>query len=509
MPTMTRVMGSANKWLSKNKRAQYTVTIAMISFAISHCLFSNYRHYEFNSAAFDLGIQDQVVWNTSQGRWFGESIEVQNYFGDHVQPLLALLAVPYRLVPSVFWLFLFQAVVLGLAALPIRHLAARELESPLAGVVFSLVYLLYPPVGYISRFDFHFEVLAVPALLAAWNAARASRLYRTSLWLALAMLAKEEIGLTVALYGLLAGLALRRFKFALAWGCVGVMYSLIALLVVIPMFRGEASDTLQRYAWLGRTPDEMIFRVVSAPGDVLRGIGHIGWRHMCMQLFAPVGGATLWSIIGLILISPGMLYNLLSSEVNQHQAYYQYVVPMIPGVFIGAIYGVKRLARLVLVVRPAWHPDPVREALLCLVAVSSLTAFAADNPFRDNGIISDAWTVQPNAGAIREAIGRIGAEANVVTTNQYGSHLSHRTNLKIYSGGKPGEILRGRDVVLLSLLDVRSVSPEALRGLLLACRAQGFGATFEADGVVLLERGRGSPESVDSIVSRWFGDLKT
>jgi uncharacterized membrane protein len=52
------------------------------------------RHYYFHSGM-DLGNQDQVVWNTAQGRPFARSIEVTNDLGDHIRPYLVLLSPIY------------------------------------------------------------------------------------------------------------------------------------------------------------------------------------------------------------------------------------------------------------------------------------------------------------------------------------------------------------------------------------------------------------------------------
>src|SRR5450830_1060897 len=47
--------------------------------------------------AYDLAVIDQVVWNTSEGRWFESSFFSYNFLGQHFQPVLAVFAVPYML----------------------------------------------------------------------------------------------------------------------------------------------------------------------------------------------------------------------------------------------------------------------------------------------------------------------------------------------------------------------------------------------------------------------------
>ena len=164
-----RIVQRVDQWLANQRRAELVLAVMLISYVAFYTGFTIHRHNIFNSAMLDLGIQDQVVWNTSQGRPFEESIEGNNYLGDHFQPLMALLAIPYRLYPSVYWLLIFQSVCLGLGGIPVFRLARRAFLSPLAGLAFALAYYLYPAVGYINRFDFHFEVVVIPLLLAAWD----------------------------------------------------------------------------------------------------------------------------------------------------------------------------------------------------------------------------------------------------------------------------------------------------------------------------------------------------
>ena len=82
--------------------------------------YSIARHAAFNSKAYDLGLHAQVFWNTSQGRLFASSIEVKNYLGDHVSPIILLLAPIYRLWPDPAWLLILQAVALASGALRLR-----------------------------------------------------------------------------------------------------------------------------------------------------------------------------------------------------------------------------------------------------------------------------------------------------------------------------------------------------------------------------------------------------
>jgi uncharacterized membrane protein len=84
------------------KTAKTFLLIAILTYVALYGYLGFARHFHFNSHLFDLGIQDQVVWNTSQGTLYRSSVEVDNYLGDHFQPLIAVLAVFYWVYPSVY-----------------------------------------------------------------------------------------------------------------------------------------------------------------------------------------------------------------------------------------------------------------------------------------------------------------------------------------------------------------------------------------------------------------------
>src|SRR5487761_2644618 len=90
------------------------------------------KHATYHSSLIDLGIFDQVIWNTAHGRWFWDTLDpyVQlnhDFLGQHFSPGLALLAPLYWFAPSVNTLLAAQTLALALGAVPIFVLAARRL----------------------------------------------------------------------------------------------------------------------------------------------------------------------------------------------------------------------------------------------------------------------------------------------------------------------------------------------------------------------------------------------
>ena len=322
------------------------------------------------------------------------------------------------------------------------------------------------------------------------------------------MFGKEEIGLTVAMTGVVAAISLKRIRFGITWFFIGIAFSLTALLILIPMFRGGPSDTLLRYGWLGQTPTQILSRLVLDPGYVLRGIQRLGWFYMVVQLFGPVAFLNLLQPLFLLMTLPAFAYNLLSGFDAQHTAYYQYVTPIVPGVFIGAIYGAAWLGKHAARSLHRYLPDVQTASYGYLVLVflmaTSVFAFVVDNPILDRGVVTDAWKRLPNDSAIREALTLIPSDAKAFTTNQYGSHLSYRRYLGVYCCGPGGEHdLPKADIALFNLRDLRIPAPERYGLMLRMCYQEGFGVTYARDGVVILQRGRGNRNAVLNLIQAW------
>jgi len=127
------------------------------------------RHAAFLSE-FDLGVYDQVVWNTLQGRLFFYTSTGQPllHFSNHADPILALVAVFYLLHSGPETLLVLQATLIGLAGIPVYLLAKEKLHSNFAALSLLAAYLLFPGTEIVTLSDFHPPALAFAFLMFAF-----------------------------------------------------------------------------------------------------------------------------------------------------------------------------------------------------------------------------------------------------------------------------------------------------------------------------------------------------
>ena len=510
--------------------------------------FALIRHNRLNSSAYDLGIYSQVVWNTSRGDLFASSLEVNNFLGDHVAPVLLLLSPLYWLWPDAQMLLIVQAIALCLGAIPIYWISQQLIASrqrptandqpPAASslpLLFALVYLLYPAIGFMNRFDFHTLVLATPLLLFAWSAWDRGRNRLATLFVLLALACNEEVGLTVFAWGMYLILVKKQRQLGITWAVLGVAWSLVAFFVIIPAFRGASNDVNLRYAWLGSDVGDIARTLLTRPGFVLQTqFGDMLRPQFLLKLLLPVGFLALLSPGILAIGLPCLGYNLLSSIPSQSSIYFHYIAPLIPFVFIAAAHGANYLQTRFSFSRAQW-------VLAAWLIGGTLLAWAWDNPFTQT--VDDpyygvyALERHPDQSAFAEARALIPPQASVATTMAYAPHLTTRPTLDLfYHKGVRGDQVFDflpADYLFLHLTDLRwGVNPRLYYAMIeTAIGRDGYQAVYFRDDVALLTReaevrvetgavlqrvidlqeagGKYAPTgqgTIDWVVSRWVGE---
>jgi uncharacterized membrane protein len=454
------------------------------------------RHHRFNSTGYDLAIQEQVVWNTLHGRFFATSLEVGNMFADHFQPLVLALVPLYALFPSSCLLLWAQTIGLGIGALPLYQLAQRRLKNTGLALAAAVVYLLYPAVGFINRFDFHPEALAVPAFLFAFDALDRDALKAASLWLLVPLLSKENLGFSVAAFGIYAAIVRRRMRFGLVWTVVGLAVSGVTMFWLIPMLRQGPSDTLARYVWLGETPGQMLWVLISRPQYVWENLANLSRGLYLLQLLAPTGFLALLGLPELSLAAPGFVINLLAQHHCQARIYCQYTAPIVPFVFVATVGGLQRLGHF-LGHRRAW----------CIIGLAvvplSILVLRIDNPFTEARDVPGALAQLPNREAVVRALAFVPPGLSVVTTNAYAPHLSQREELYVMGIPTQRDPPLDPDVVFVNLYDQRFMVCDQYRDYFAQLNIDRYGVIFRDSGMIVVQRDGGSNEGFRDFLLNW------
>src|SRR5262245_53538664 len=178
--------------------------IASYAGFFSFVCINKYRQYLYTD--FDLAIFAQALDGMLRGTWFS-SIRGMPWLGDHTSLNLFLLLPLYAVFRHPITLLVVQSAALALGGVAVARLARREGLGEWAAVTCVALYLFYPALAYTNLYEFHPETLATAPLLFAFDSLRSGRTRPLLLWSGLALIAKEDVALSIgglALYAVLA-----------------------------------------------------------------------------------------------------------------------------------------------------------------------------------------------------------------------------------------------------------------------------------------------------------------
>lgn len=448
------------------------------------------------SATVDLGIFKEALWHTLHGRVMFSPAVGYSFFGEHFSPVLFLLVPLYALWPSSACLLSVQTLAISASAWPLYRLGrevglTRGLATALAAaMIFS------PPMQTALFYDFHMDLLAVPALSALVLALHRRRWLHSYLALALLVSVKEDMFIPAA------GAILARVfsgdrddaRRSVPAGLVATAYCFLSMFVFIRAFGPPPGVPVYMGGGGGAGP--------RGTYKFLRNFRHlVGWGGPLRMLFGqpvrfvlyaftetrlttllnfmmPLGFLPFMARWRFALLAPlGII--LLSDNPEIVSLRYHYSAIQHPGVFFAAAYGAATLV--------ASSPRHARtqQSLAGLVvagAVVLLGMHPASVWARTH--VSDRHAVTPHVAGVDRLVARVSPNATVSVTTFLGPRLSNRVWSNVFPHG-----VQKVDAALVDLQ--RPAWPlepgtrdETIRALL----RQGWSAAAWHDGAVLLLR---------------------
>ncbi|MBI2303231.1 MAG: DUF2079 domain-containing protein [Chloroflexi bacterium] len=392
-----------------------------VLFMASVSILAVLRHDAFHSHAYDLGIFDQVIWNSARGRLFQNSIMVDSpsFLGHHFSPLLLALVPLYWVWPDPRALLLTQVLALTATALPI-YWWARERLGPGLSLAVGTTYFLSPAVAYVALFDFHEIALAAPLLSFALYFMFKRRDLPFLLALLIALLAKEEIGIVVAALGLYLALGQRRLWLGAGLFVLGAAWAYSMVTMVIPAFHPSGKFYFAlRYTKLGASQGEILGTVLTRPIYTLGLMLNYSKLQYVHHLLVPLGYLPLLSP-GLLAVSlPSLAYLLLQDDFSQAAIITQYSAPLLPLLFFVLIQGRQR--------------PRVRGAMVGLLLTAGFLSYYLHGPLPfSRSFDQTQYVVTPHAQVGQRLLLRVPPEARVAAQSDLVPHLSQRETVFMF-----------------------------------------------------------------------------
>ncbi len=521
----------------------------ILAYTVGFSAISIRPHLALKTHMADLGQMDLAIWNTAHGRFVQEikGEQLSTRLTDHVEPIFLAVSLVFWLWDDVRALLVLQSAVLALGAWPVFWIARARLQglvderwANLAGIVFALVYLLFPALEAANVAEFHAAPLAVlPILLALWWMEQRKWGRFAIACLAVAAV-KEEMALLSFMLGLWAmaraseqgsrGTEEQRSRGAEGPGRQGdkergrgggglrvslspclpasraplltngrwvgagialasLVWFGVATFVIIPAHAasvyGEAQSVyFQRYGELGDSVADIARSLLTRPALVWAIVTEPARLRYLGGLLASVGGVALLGPELLLLSTPILAANLLSAYPAQYSGELHYSAPLVPYFVAAAIVGAARAVRRL-------DPDPkgFRKPLGSRLALALVLAWLLAWSLGYHRVAG--WT--PLGGEFRwpevtahhrlaeRFFRQIPANAPISVTAALYPHLSHRE--RIYKFPALGDAA----YVLLEVNGTTDMHPADMRRRFDELLASGrFCIQDAADGFVLL-----------------------
>lgn len=459
----------------------------MIAYSVYFSAYSIQRHNTFRTNASDLGQVDQALWNTLQGRYL-EDTKIDgrqaNRMTDHVEPTFALLAVSYIFYDGVEAILVAQSIVIALGALPIFWIARKRLNNGWMGVAFAALYLMFPALEAANLAEVHAVTLAPALLMFAYYYGGEQKWGRYVLFSLLALFVKEEIALLVFTMGLYFAIkatreerkaaSLKLFAFSL----LGLIWFLIAAFVIVPQ-----NNLAGQSPYISRYPgaSSSLLKSLGAIPPLIASIFIPDKFLYLLQLLASVGFLAILDPVSLLLGSPSIILNLLSSYPAMYSGTYHYSAPVVPYFVLGAIGGAAMIKRRV-------QSRKLQAVLFMLVALIALGYHLIAGYTPMGGGFFWFPSEPQHLQLLSRFASDIPRDAKVSTTGSLFPHISHRRFMYRYP------LIKDADYILLDISQESTTNPIDFRVNYLNTLKEGFGVRDAADGYILLQRGNSTTD---------------
>jgi uncharacterized membrane protein len=481
------------------RRNAVYVLAGAVAFAVVFALLSWLKYRAYMDARFDLGNMVQAVYNTAHGHFLeitsGDLKPRQmSRLGAHVDPILALFALPWLVWPSPVMLLVLQSVIVATGAWPAYRLGTRVTRDPRAGALLAGAFLLFPALGFLVLNEFHPVALAAPLLLWAFLYLEEGRWLRAVPFLILAAACKETVPLVLATMGIYFAVRKRSWR-PLVLTALAAAYFAVAVWAIIPHFNGGQSTFIARYGDYGQGAGQIVKGALTHPGRTLGDLTATANLRYWLGLLWPFGFSSLLSPLTTLVAAPEYLLNALSTTPFQRRIEFHYTALEIPFLFAAAVLGLMRLWRWLgggfRRAEDAMAGQRLRrETLALLVLLTALAGnyFLGPLPFALPGAAYDGSSFARTAHdvVLDKAVKLIPAGAKVSANNNVGAQLAARPVAYVfpYFAGADWVLVDERHPFFYDKEDTK-MHQLALGRLVLDNR---FKSVFAEDGVYVFKR---------------------
>lgn len=383
-----RAAGALNRW---SPWLPWVFVIGLFAFYASYFSFYTLRnHWNLGTSAYDMGIEDNVVFNAMRG----ELLKASPIFGPegthlgHHATFFAYLLVPfYAIAPRAETLLIIQATLIGAAVIPL-FLFARNRLGPYQAAMIAAMYVIYAPLHGANLYDFHYPPLGIGFVFWLAYLVDVGKYRWAVVALLLSLSVREDLALSVFVLGAYYLLSRTKPRAGLALSLIGIGYFLTMKMAVMPLFEQGKLTFVWYYEKLVPAGGPsgfggVLLTIFGNPGFTLSTLLTSAKVKYFLQMLVPFAFLPFRKPIGLVFCLPGLVMTLLASRSALYDIGFQYTTHWALEMFLASVV-VLTMVKAPMQVGDVCGETRVRSWMMALALAMAATSYQHGAIFQHN-----------------------------------------------------------------------------------------------------------------------------
>lgn len=330
------------QFIKKNYNKIFIGSIILYVLIVFIFLIIKYNNFQYN--ALDLGIFNQVSFNSINGNLFHFTIHPHSYLGDHFALFLIFLLPFYKLFPSPLCLLFLQTLIIALCAIPIRLIAKHALNKGWA-LIIPFLWLANPLVINMNFFEFHLLPFGLFLFLFTIYFYLKKRFNLFILFTLLSLTVREDMVLIIFMFAILALIEKRKIKWILWPAILSIGWFVLAQNIIQKFNPTGGYKFIAYYNWIGGNSLLEIFKnYLIHPWQTITHIFSLNNIIMVLGLLMPFGFIPILKPKYLLLaLGPFLQFALIKNYGGYTVLTTHYACLFLPALIMGFIYALKKI----------------------------------------------------------------------------------------------------------------------------------------------------------------------
>jgi uncharacterized membrane protein len=308
---------------------------------LARVLLGRYRSLELNAWDTTLFFDHPIAATLSGKLLYCDATEA-SYLGTHASYVLFAFVPLYAIAASPLWLLMTQSFAIAAGAAAGFLVFRRILDDDLGAAMLAAAFLFNAYTAKTVQYGFHPEALYPLAVFLLWLGVLANRPWLLGAGTLLAVGVKEDSLLVLLGFAFSASVFQKRYRVGAIVAAAGLAAFVLSTRLVMPSFSGASADRpwyASYWTSWGNSLPSATLAMATHPLQLGRTLLHSGIPHLLEPLlFLPLAGPE-----GLMAALPALV-PFGAADFMQLQAFaLYYAMPVLPFLFVGAVYGLRRI----------------------------------------------------------------------------------------------------------------------------------------------------------------------